>query len=75
MRKKLEDVMYLVLDNVVPGLPTQSISSDELKNVQRDVKDNAVEPNNTSPSPSNTLYLSKFPVGIYSEDSSNLNRT
>ncbi|RWW20605.1 hypothetical protein GW17_00015283 [Ensete ventricosum] len=57
----LRDIVYLVLEKVVPGPAAQTIANDELENVEREVGDEAVEPNDPSPPPSDALHPRKAP--------------
>ena len=63
---------YLILKHIIPGPATQYISDKELEEIKRDVEDDTVDPNDTSPSPTNTMYLCKAPIGIHSNHRSNL---
>lgn len=65
-------VSYLVLDHIIPGLSAQSIPNDELKDIEREVGNDAEDPNDSGPSPSDALDASEFPSCIHSNDSSNL---
>ncbi|RWW63106.1 hypothetical protein BHE74_00029739 [Ensete ventricosum] len=59
--REREDIVYLVLEKVVPGPAAQTIANDELENVEREVGDEAVEPNDPSPPPSDALHPRKAP--------------
>ena len=65
--------LYLVLDHGIPGLAAQCIADDELEDVKREVGDNAEDPDDSTPAPSNTLDSSKAPVCIDSNYGSQLN--
>ena len=63
---------YLILKHIIPGPATQYISDKELEKIKRDVEDDTVDPNDTSPSPTDTMDLRKAPIGIHSNHRSNL---
>lgn len=63
---------YPLLKDEIPCSPTQRITDEKLDDIQREVEDEVVEPDDTGPAPSNALDRSKCPVGIYSDQSSNL---
>lgn len=63
----------LVLHNIIPGLATQCIADYELEDIKREIGDNAVDPDNSCPSPSNTCDSGKAPATIHSNDGSHLN--
>jgi len=65
----------LVLQQIIPGLPSQCIANDELEDIERDVGDNAVNPDDSCPSPTNPLDSCKGPGCIYSNDSCHLQWT
>ena len=65
---------YLILKQIIPSPATQSISDGKLENIQREVEYDTIEPNNTSPSPANTVDPRKAPICIYSEECSNLDK-
>lgn len=67
--------MYLVLYHVKPCLSTQDVTDGKLHNVEWEIEDNAVNPDDTSPSPTDSMYSCKTPVGIYCYESSNLKRS
>lgn len=48
------------------------MANDELEDVKWDVSDNAVHPDESSPSPSNTVDSCKIPVSVYGNYSSQL---
>lgn len=63
---------YPLLDNKIPGLPTQSIAYEELNEIKWDVEDDVVKPDHTGPTPPNPFNCSKTPVCINGNQSSNL---
>jgi len=63
---------YPLLKDKVPCSPAQSVTDEELDDIQRKVKDDVVKPDDTGPAPSNALDRSERPVGIYSNQSSDL---
>ena len=69
---KKNDRVYLILEKIIPGFACQCISNDELEDIQRNIEDNAVDPDNTGPSPSYTFDSRKAPICIDSNQSSNL---
>lgn len=66
---------YPLLKDEIPCSSTQSVTDEELEDIQRKVEDNVVKPDDTSPAPSNALDRSKCPVGIYSNQRSDLETT
>lgn len=58
--------VYPILSNIIPCLATQCITYDELEEIQRYVENDAVEPNHTCPTPSNSFHVCKLPVCIHS---------
>ena len=62
----VEEKTYLVLQKIIPCLPTQHVANAELEDVEREVSDNAVEPDNARPAPSAPLDLRKRPVRVNS---------
>lgn len=64
--------MYPVVKQAGPSLSTQDISNGKLQKVLWEVCYDTVNPNHTSPSPTDTLHLCKCPVGIHSDQSRNL---
>jgi hypothetical protein len=68
-------ISYLILEQIIPGLATQRISDNEFKDIQRDVEDDAVEPNYASPSPPNSANPRKAPICIHSNDGGHLNKS
>lgn len=67
-----EAVQYLVLKEVVPGPATEHEADEELEQVEREVEHDAVQPDNTSPAPADTLDPGKTPVGVHSKEGRNL---
>lgn len=65
-------VLDLVLEHVVPGTARESHADKKLEDVERNVCNNAVDPDNSSPFPSNSIDSSKVPVCIHSNDSCHL---
>lgn len=65
-------ISHLVLKHVVPGLAGQSKSDDELEDIEREVGNDAVNPDHSCPSPPNAMDPGKAPVCIHSNDSGNL---
>ena len=51
----------LVLEKVVPGLAAERVADDELEDVEREVGDQAEEPDDPCPSPSDALNPGKPP--------------
>ena len=66
---------YPLLNNKIPSPPTQGISCKELDKIKWEIKDEVIEPNNTSPTPSNPFDCSKAGVRIDRNDGGNLNTT
>lgn len=62
----------LVLEQIIPGLPTQSVSNDELEDIKREVGDDAEEPYGSCPSPPNAFNPSKAPAWIHGYACGNL---
>ena len=48
-------VDYPLLNDQIPCFPTQSISDEELDDIEREVEDDVVKPHNTSPAPPNAF--------------------
>lgn len=55
---------YPLLNNKIPGPATQSIANEELDEIKWDVEDYVIEPDHTSPTPSNPFNCSKAPICI-----------
>ena len=66
---------HLILGNIIPCPATQKISNAEFKKIQRNVENDAVKPNDTSPAPPNTSHPCKAPVCINSYECGNLRDT
>lgn len=62
----------LVLDNIIPGPASQCIAYYELEDIKREVGDNAVDPDDTCPSPSNAFNSGKAPTAVHSNESGHL---
>ena len=62
-----------MLDYSIPGVATQCITDYELEDVEREIGDNAVYPDNACPSPSNAFDSSKSPATVHSNEGSHLN--
>lgn len=67
-------ISYMRNEDVVPSLATEEVADDELEDVKRDVGYNAVYPDHTSPSPSDSTDPCKTPVCVDSKYSGNLQR-
>jgi hypothetical protein len=63
---------YPLLKDEVPRSPAQRVPDEELDDVQREVADDVVQPDDAGPAPSDALDRSKRPVGIHSNQSSDL---
>jgi hypothetical protein len=63
---------YPLVKDKIPGSPAHRVTNEELDDIQWQVKDNVVKPNDTSPTPSNAFDCGKSPVGVDSNYSSNL---
>jgi len=63
---------YLVFEEIKPSPTTQNIADGEFQDVKRNVGDQSVNPDNSSPSPPHSFYPCKAPIGINSYDSCNL---
>ena len=61
-------------EDIVPSLATEEVADDELEEVKRDVGYNAVYPDHTGPSPSDSTDPCKAPVCVDSKYSGNLQR-
>lgn len=72
-KSPLVNQMYLIFEQIIPALSTQSISNDKLENVEWDVENDTVKPNNSSPSPSNAVDPCKPPVCVDGNHCSHLN--
>jgi len=59
-----------LLNDKIPSFPAQSISDEELEDIKWEVKDEIVEPHNTSPAPSNAFDRSEPPVSVHSNQCS-----
>lgn len=59
------DYSDLVLEHVVPCFTRKSNANQELEEIKREVSDNAVKPDYSSPFPSNSMDSCKFPVSIH----------
>ena len=70
----LKKKSYLVLEEVVPCPAAEHKSDEELDQVQREVEHDAVEPDDTSPAPADTLDPGEAPVGVDSEEGRNLHQ-
>jgi hypothetical protein len=70
--RKKAAVWYLVLQEIVPGLAAQRETDEELDDVEGEVEYDAVEPDDTSPAPAHALDPGEAPVGIHSNQCSNL---
>ena len=55
---------YPLLNNKIPGPATQSIANEELDEIKWDIEDYVIEPDHTSPTPSNPFNCSKAPICI-----------
>lgn len=62
------------MEQIPPRLATQCVADNKLDDIQRHIKYNTIEPDNTSPPPSNSFYPGKPPTSIYSDHSSHLNK-
>lgn len=71
LKRKKKD---LVLKQGIPSLATQSVTDDELEDVEREVSDETVNPYHTCPSPANALDSCKFPVCVHGDCGSHLFR-
>ena len=60
-------VRYLVLEEVVPGPAAEHKADEELEQVEREVEDDAVEPDYASPAPADALDPGKAPVGVHGQ--------
>ena len=58
----------LVLEEAFPGFSTKDEANNELKDVERYVEDDAIEPHNSGPPPSTAMDTSKVPVCIHCND-------
>lgn len=54
-------------------MATQCITDQELEDIEREIGDNAVDPDSACPSPSDTVDFGKAPVTIYGNEGSHLN--
>ena len=68
----MDIVQNLVLEHVVPCTSCESHADEKLENVKRNVCNNAVDPDNSCPSPPNSIDSSKVPVCIHSNGSCHL---
>lgn len=64
--------MYLVLQKIVPCLPTEHVANAELEDVEREVSDDTVEPDDAGPAPATPFDLRKAPVRVNSYQGRNL---
>lgn len=64
--------LYPLLNYKIPSSPAQRISDDEFDEVKWEIEDEVVQPNYTSPAPSNALNRTKTPICIDSNQCSNL---
>lgn len=67
-----KNIFDLVLKQVIPGFATQGVADDELEDIKRDVGNQAEEPDNSCPSPSNALDPGEAPACIHGYESSHL---
>lgn len=58
--------LYLVLQKIIPGFPTQNVANAELKDIERNVSYDTIKPDNTSPPPTTSFDLCKVPISIHS---------
>ncbi|KAJ0567158.1 hypothetical protein HanIR_Chr06g0281611 [Helianthus annuus] len=56
--------MYLVFKHVAPGFPAKDVSNSEFHNIEREVEHDAVEPDDTGPSPPDSLDSCEFPLCV-----------
>jgi hypothetical protein len=66
MTKRAVYIDHPLLNDKIPRFATQSVSDEELEEVEREVEDEVVEPHHTSPAPSNAFDRSEPPVRVYS---------
>jgi len=57
---------YPIFNHVVPSFATKGIASDKLEDIKRNVCDDTVDPDDSTPSPSTTFDSRKFPMRISS---------
>lgn len=57
--------IYPVVNHAEPSLSTKNVSNGKLHDIKREIKHNAVKPDDTSPFPPNTLDSCEFPVCVY----------
>lgn len=62
--KKIIKGLYLILQEIIPSFSTQNIADCKFEDVKRDVCNNTIQPDNSSPSPASTLDSCKTPICI-----------
>lgn len=55
---------YPIFNHIVPGFATKGVAGDELEDIKRNVCDDTVEPDDSTPSPSAPFDSCKFPVCV-----------
>lgn len=60
------------MDKVVPGLAAESVANNELENVEREVGDEAVDPDHSGPAPSDALDPGEAPGRVHRDRGSHL---
>ena len=63
---------YPLIDDEIPCFAAQSVSDEELDDIEREVCDDIVEPHDASPAPPDAFDLSERPVSIHRDQCSNL---
>ena len=63
---------YPLIEDKIPGSPAHRITNEELDDIQWQVKDDVVKPDDTSPAPSNAFDRGKSPVSVHGNYRSNL---
>ena len=71
-KKKRTSHCYLILKQIVPGLATQRVTDNDFEEVERYVKEDAVTPYDSGPSPSNPLNPCEAPVRVHRDQCSSL---
>ena len=63
---------YSLVNGKIPCFPAQSVSDEELDDIEREVCDDIVEQHDASPAPPDAFDLSERPVSIHRDQCSNL---
>lgn len=63
-RLKLIITSYPIFNHVIPSFASKDVAGDELKDIKRNVCDDTINPDDSTPSPSAPFDSRKFPMCI-----------